>query len=435
MQRRVVASLVLFLSWVGPPADGALRILLPERQGVQMAQALAPAGETAAPEIRSAITSRLVRVVIVAEWLEAADHPELFAWLRKELGATGRAAGLQLSVMRDGQILPVAETRSFARLETTLRELLAGQPQEASQTGDPLRTYDLLASSIPAAAETWSRLIWAGRAPALPEGVLRDYVHARIFQVLGEGRAWLELWPPQQETSLPALGPFPAAPVVEFSWEPRAGRAGFEIRRIAVGGRDLWYLAVAPDLSLPAFQAFGCLVDAETAASAEAAGAAEPARLSRALSAFPVWERALFTGARLAERIKDYSAAAAFLERLIEIHPAEAQLWRRYAVAVSESAAPASAEPVLRRAVEIVPKDAELWERLARLRVSQGDAAEGYKFLRRSLEIDPEHAPLWWRAADLARQSGDSGGEREALGGGLRRRGIPYRAGFATSNC
>lgn len=245
------------------------------------------------------------------------------------------------------------------------------------------------------------------------------------LSVGGRGAAWLELWPPQQETWLPALGPFPAAPLVEVSWEPRAGRAGFEIRRISVSGRGLWYLAVAPDLSLPAFQAFGRLVDAETAASAEAAGAAELARLSQALSALPVWDRALFTGAGLAERIQDYSAAAAFLERLINFQPAEPQLWRRYAVAVSESAAPASAEPVLRRAVEILPKDAELWERLARARVSQGDAAEGYKFLRRSLEIDPERVPLWWRAADLARQLGDLDGERQALGEGLRRQRDP----------
>ncbi len=133
--------------------------------------------------------------------------------------------------------------------------------------------------------------------------------------------------------------------------------------RSAAGG--LWYPAVAPDLSLPAFPAFGRLVDAETTASAEAAGAAELGRLSRALSALPVWDRALFTGAGLAERIQDYSAAVGFLERLIEIHPAEPQLWRRYAVAVSESAPPASAEPVLRRAVEILPKDAGLWERQA----------------------------------------------------------------------
>jgi tetratricopeptide (TPR) repeat protein len=404
----------------GLPLLKAQRILLSEKDSTQVRLALQAQSEQATPEIRPASASESFKVVVIAEWLDRSDLPALFAWLRKQAGRSQRRTDWNIWVLREQQLIAVPGGGGFVQLESRVRQLLDSELSSSGEPGSLLRILDLLASSIGESADDWSRLVWAGRFPDLPQGLLKEYAQARLFTLLSRGRSWLLIWPPQDTAWLPTLGDFPDPPRVEISWTPQPVDAEPEIRSVEFQGMTLRYLAAGPEASLPTFEALGRLVEAEARARLESAGAPELAALRREHAAFPTWRPALLTGARLAERLKDYATAAVFLESLARKLPDDPEIWQRYAIAVSESAPPAAAEVVLRRAVRVAPGVPELWERLARSRLSQDDAAEAYKLLLHSLELQPNRPLLWWEAADLANKLGDSAGERRALHEGLK---------------
>jgi tetratricopeptide (TPR) repeat protein len=411
---------ILLLLTCALPLLKAQRILLSEKQSTQVQLALQGQYEQATPEIRPASASDSFKVVVVSEWLSRSDLSALFAWLREQAGRSQRRKNWNIWVLREQQLIAVPDGGSLVQLENNVRQLLDGEPSSSGEPGSLLRVLDLLASSIGEPAEDWSRLVWAGRFPDLPQGLLKEYAQARIFMLLSRSRSWLQIWPPQDTSWLPVLGNFPDPPRVEISWTPQPVNAEPEIRSLEFQGMTLRYLAAGQEASLPTFEALGRLVEAEARARLESAGAQELAALRREYVAFPTWRPALLTGARLAERLKDYAAAAVFLESLARSLPADPEIWRRYAISVSETAQPAAAEAVLRRAVQVSPGVPELWERLARSRLSQNDTAEAYKLLLHSLELQPNRPLLWWEAADLANKLGDPAGERQALQEGLK---------------
>jgi tetratricopeptide (TPR) repeat protein len=371
-------------------------------------------------EAYPAALSESTTVVVLADRLAPPEREEMISWLRRKFSSLRRKESLAVMVARGELVGRLPAARSFTALEQNLRAALNDENGPGPEPIRPLRLYEVLAAAIPAERDDWSELVWAGRLPPVPDGVLRDYVPARLLRLLGEARVCLSVWPPQDVPWLPATRGLPSGKVVEIRWEAEPVPFGFEIRGANYNGLPLLYVASEPGFPLPSFEALGSLVEAAAAAQKESAGGAELAALGKAIAVFPNWVEALSSGASLAERLGDWTSAASFLAALNRQFPEDKSLLRRYAVSLSESGRPEVAEPVLRRALEAFPRDAELLERLARCRIAQNDRVSGYRLLRETLEVNRNDAALWWMAADLARQLNDSAGERDALREALR---------------
>jgi len=397
----------------------AERILVPAPKEGVPTDPLGFGGRAVRPEAHPAIPSESTTVVILADRLIPSEREEMISWLRRKFSSLRRKDNLAVMVAR-GELLgrlPVA--RNFAALEQNLRAALSEEGAAQEPVG-PLRLYEVLAAAIPAGREEWSELVWVGSLPPVPEGILRDYVSARLLRLLGEARVCLSVWPPQDAPWLPEIRGLPSGKVLKIRWEAEPVRFGFEIHRANYNGIPLVYLASEPGFPLPGFEALGRLAEAVSAAREDSAGAAELAALRESIAVFPNWVEALSSGAALAERLGDWASAASFLAALNRQFPDDESILRRYAVSLSESARPEAAELVLRRALEAFPRDAELLERLARSRIAQNDYASGYRLLRETLEVNRKDAALWWMAADLARRLNDAAGEREVLREALR---------------
>jgi predicted Zn-dependent protease len=387
-------------------------------------EAAAPLLEPAAPlsgTIRPAVVDETLRVVVLADFLEAGDLNELRSLLRREFHTLRQKDKLFVIIVRAAETLFVPPVRSWPALEKHLGEVLREGAEPASARLPPAALYELVASLIPQPAEAWSRILLAGRLPPPPHGLLEDYIHARMVTLLGKARAVLRVWPPQAASWLPLTENVAGAKWFEVEWEPESVEEGFEIRSVRPGGVERRYLAVSPGFVPPRFDELAGLIAAVEAAGQAGAGAGELEALRRRIGLHPGWIRALEAGAALAERLGDHREAASFLAALARRLPQDHNVLRRYALAMAHSAPPAQAEPVLRRAVLAFPDDALLLELLARARIAQQDLAEAHALARRSLALAPDNVTLWWIAADLARDLGNAQAEREALRAALDR--------------
>lgn len=377
-------------------------------------------------ELRPASLAETVHVVVLADFLQPADLPQMRAALRQMLARLKQKEEFVAIVVRGPDIAPLPPARSLAAFERQFSEALGEAGQSPGAPLDVAALYDLIVSLIPEAGPAWSRMLLAGRLPAPPEAVLQDYVHARLARHLSQARVWLSVWPPQPVPWLPVTEVPDGARLFEVEWTPASVPEGFEIRSLLVGGLRRPYLATAPDFSLPTFTQLTQFMAAVERASRPEAGRAELEALRQHLGVSPSWTPAWRAGAALAERLGDLREAAFFLEGLTRRLPEDKELLRRYALALARSAPAARAEPVLRRAAEAFPGDAMLWELLSRSRIEQKDFAEAHAFARRSLDLNPNNVTLWWIAADLARDLGNSSAEREALRAALDQE--PHRA-------
>lgn len=392
--------------------------------GVSARQAAPPLLEAAAPagvRVRPAVVDEALRVVILADFLEADDRNELRALLRREFNRLRQKDKLFVIVVRAADSLFLPPFQSFAALEKHLGEVLHHGAEPAGARLAPPALYDLLASLVPDPGEAWSLMLVAGRLPAPPHGLLEQYIHARMATLLGKARVRLQVWPPQALSWLPVTEDVVGARWFEVEWEPASAQQGFEIRSVSLSGIERRYLSLSPGFVPPRFEELAELIAAVEAAVQASAGAGELEALRRRIGHHPGWARALQAGAALAERLGDHREASFFLGGLARVLPEDNNVWRRYALALARSAPPAQAEPVLRRAVGAFPNDALLLELLARARIAQRDLPEAHALARQSLALAPDNVALWWIAADLARDLGNTQAEREALRAALDR--------------
>lgn len=414
-------ALALWLAGVATPATTPTERMLVALGTQQPPQAPFGTEAVAGFELRPASLAETVHAVVLADFVEPAELPQMRAVLRQIFARLRQKEEFVAIVVRGGDIAPVPPARNLAAFERQFSEALAEAGRSPGAALEVAALYDLLVSLIPEGSSAWSRMLLAGRLPAPPEGVFQDYVHARLARRLGEARVWLSVWPPQPVPWLPVTEVPDVTRLFEVEWTPASVPEGFEIRSLLVGGLRRRYLATAPEFPLPTFTQLTQFMAAVERASRPEAGRAELEALRQQLGVCPGWMPAWRAGAALAEQLGDLREAAFFLEGLTRRLPEDREILRRYALALAHSAPAAGAEPVLRRAVEAFPGDAMLWELLARARIEQKDLAEAHAFARRSLDLDPNNVTLWWIAADLARDLGNSPAEREALRAALDR--------------
>ncbi|MFZ5927270.1 MAG: tetratricopeptide repeat protein [Acidobacteriota bacterium] len=359
-------------------------------------------------------------MAVLADWLEEGDLPELTAWLKQRLAQTPRKEDFTAIVVRGKELIPLPPVRTGPALEKELKWAMSGTNASPDGRPAPEPVYDLLLGMAPEPAASWREWVWAGRLPAPPEGLLRDFLAAKALRILGESRLVLTVWPSQETDWLPVAPDTKDAKRMEAEWDAVPATAGFEILRAELPEQQWKVLASAPGYRLPGAAALAEFLGLVRRISGDAAGVQELERLQKSLEIYPNYLPALEAGANLAEKLGDYRAAAALLARLEAYRPGDTTVLRRHAAAAWRARAP-EAEPVLRRAVEAMPQDAELLEWLSRTRIQRGDQKEAYGLLLRSLEIRPEQADLWWIAADLAKALEDPGGERRALREALHR--------------
>ncbi len=411
---------LLLLPLLACPTLAAERALLPVPARAAAPRLLEP-GAPPGATIRPAVLDETLRVIVLADFLEAGDLNELRSLLRREFNKLRQKDKLVVIVVQAGDTLFVPPVQNWAALEKHLGEVLPQSAEPSSARLPPTALYDLVASLVPEPAEAWSQMLLAGRLPPPPHGLLEEYIRARMATLLAKARVVLRVWPPQTASWLPVTEDVAGARWFEVEWEPASVQDGFEIRSARPGGIEREYLSLSPGFVPPRFEELAEFIAAVEAAAQAGAGAVDLEALRRRIGLHPGWTRALETGAALAERLGDYREAAFFLGGLARRLPEDNKVLRRYAVALAHSAPPAQAEPVLRRAVRAFPEDALLLELLARARIAQRDFAEAHALARQSLALAPDNVTLWWIAADLARDLGNSQAEREALRAALDR--------------
>lgn len=359
-------------------------------------------------------------MIILADWLDESDRPELTSILKQRLTQAPRKEDFSAAVVRGTEILPLPPVRTAAALEKELAWALEGGENPGWTRPSPEELWDLLLGMAPEAGEAWREWLWAGRLPAPRDERVRNYAAARLFRLLGESRVFLTLWPQQETDWLPVAPEARSGKWLEAEWESGVAARGFEIRWAELGGQRWPVIAAAPGFRLPGVGPLAVWLEAVRQASQESADAAVLQQIRQGLELYPNHIPGLEAGAALAERLQDFRAAWELLERLEKARPGDLTVLRRHAAAAWRTRSH-EAEPVLRRAVDAMPRDAELLEWLARTRLSLGDRKEAYALFQRSLGVQPDQTDLWWITADLAKALNDGPGERGALREALNR--------------
>jgi Tfp pilus assembly protein PilF len=373
-----------------------------------------------AVRISPARTQNAPSIIVLADWLDPADVPELTARLRQRFMQTPRKEDFSVAVVRGKEIIPLPPVRTAAALEKELATALGENESLDTARPSPEELWDLLLGMAPEPGEAWREWHWAGRIPAPRDELARNYAAARLFRLMGETRVFLTVWPEPETEWLPVTPDARGGRWMEAEWDAAAAPQGFEVRQAELG-EQLWpVLAVAPGFRLPGVAALAGFLEAVRQAAEESAGAPVLQRIQQGRELYPNYVPALEAGAGLAERLEDFRAAVELLARLEEARPGDLAVLRRHAAAVWRARSP-EAEPVLRRAAEAMPRDAELLEWLGRTRLLRGDRREAYDLLQRSLDVKPDQTDLWWITADLARALNDEPGERRSLREALNR--------------
>lgn len=399
----------------------AQRLLLPVPRGETPPETMVIGDRITVPDVKPAVRSEAVTVLVLADLLTAEDRPGLMAELRRRWSALRQRDNLLVVVVRGSEPAPLAPARNFPALEKELLPLLEPVPEQAPAEVSAERLYDFLLGALPEEADAWREVVWAGRLPDLPEGILRDFARGRLARQLNQHRNILRVWPSEQPAWLPVAELPPDARLFEVNWPPEAAARGFEFRTITLDGVAHRYLAAAEGFRFPSLEQMSGLAAAVEAARRPEAGAAELARLRKSVDNYAEWPEASEAGAALAEKLNDPAAAAFFLDPLYKEKPDDPALLRRYALALAFSAPAASAEPFLEKALRAHPNDAALLERFGRAKLQRGDKPGAYRRFTESLRLQPDNTNLWWIAADLARDLNETSGEREALREALRR--------------
>ncbi len=353
-------------------------------------------------------------MVVLADWLGEEEKKSLAAFLKKRLAQTPNRERVTFVVVRGVEPIPLPPVRTAAQLEKELALALEAGPDGEAARPAAEQVFDLLLGMAPEPEEAWRDWIWAGRIPMPEQPLVRQYLGARLRQVLGNARLRMEIWPAPDGDwpTVREAGRADRLHELEFDVPPAA--EGFELLEAEVEGPQWPVISQAAGFRLPAIAELAEFLRLVEAASGSGAEEKELAGLQRALAIFPNYLPALEAGATLGERLGDFRSAAFFLARLAARRSGDAAILRRYAAAAWRARLP-EAESALRRALQALPQDAELLEWLGRARIAAGDNREAYAWIRRSLEERPDNATLWWIAADLARELGDASGERTAL--------------------